>query len=183
MDIDLNLIKKNATKNFSTKGLFIPILNDPKFNKLLDALILDSFWFIVAYIQSCNLNKSYLIEQKTIEYLAILKRISTNYFRFFINLCDDACIVKKKDPILNVFRDFIAQCVFYSLHMKFPKSRHLFNEEFKKRILSIFAYLYNGVKTDNNFTIDHWDLDLGLGNILDKPTDNQPKQKKCKIIL
>ena len=65
--------------------------------------------------------------------------------------------------------------------MKFPKSRHLFNEEFKKRILSLFAYLYHGVKTDNNFSIDHWDLDLGLGNILDKQTDNNMKSNKCKI--
>lgn len=181
LDIDLNLIKKNATKNFSQKGIFNPILNHPKLNKLLDALVLDSFWFIVTYIQSHNIQSKSKIEDKRKEVYEILKRISSNYFRFFINLCDnESSLVKKKDPVLNLFKDFIAQSVFYALHLEFPKSRHLFNEEFKKRILSIFAYLYHGVRNENNFSMEHWDLDLGLGNVLEKPHENISKNHKSK---
>ena len=111
LDADLNLIKKNATKNFTQKGIFNPILNDPKLNKLLDALVLDSFWFIVTYIQSHNIQSKSKSEEKRKEVYEILKRISSNYFRFFINLCDnESSIVKKKDPVLNLFKDFIAQC-------------------------------------------------------------------------
>ena len=80
----MNLIKKNATKNFSAKGIFNPLLNDAKLNKLIDALVLDSFWFIVAYIQSYNIENKSKSEEKKKEVNEILKRISTNYFRFFI---------------------------------------------------------------------------------------------------
>ena len=62
----------------------------------------------------------------------------------------------------------MSQCVFYSLFLGFPKSRHLFNQEFRNRIIALFAYLYNGLNTQNNFSIEHWDLDLGKGNIIEK---------------
>ena len=72
-----------------------------------------------------------------------------------------------KDPIQKNFYDFIAQCVFYSIYLAFPKSRHIFTSEFKNSIVCIFAYLFNGL-TLLKYSIDHWDLDLGTGNIIEK---------------
>jgi hypothetical protein len=185
LQMDITLIKRNAIKNFINKGIFNAVLTDQTLNQLVDALISDSFWFVVCFFQSFNLQdkkKSDAMKKKVNE---ILKRVSTNYFKFFINLCDDDCVIKKKDPVLNLFRDFMSQCVFYALHLGFPKSRHIFNDEFKKRIVSLFAYLYNGLNSQNNFSIDHWDLDLGKGNIIESTgsTNTNIHNKHNKSII
>ena len=54
LPVDINLIKKNATKNFIYKGRFNTVLNEPMLNKLIDSLISDSFWFVVCFFQSSN---------------------------------------------------------------------------------------------------------------------------------
>ena len=92
--------------------------------------------------------------------------MSCNYFKFIIRVCDMGPS-RKNDPVLNVFRDFMSQCVFYSIYLGFPKSRYLFNEEFRNRIVVLFAYLYNGLVSENNFASLHWELDLGKGNIIE----------------
>ncbi len=180
MPIDTLTVKKNATKNFTQRGKFNPVLSDPNLNPLVDALISDSFWFVVCFFQISN-----TIEKKKIEELRkhvneTLKRISTNYFKFFINLCDDDCGIKKKDPVLNMFKDFMSQCVFFSLYLAFPKSRDIFNEDFRNKIISLFSFLYNGLTSNNNYQINNWDLDLGKGNIIQNLQDNK-SNKKSKI--
>jgi len=167
LPVDITTVKKNATKNFAQKGKFNPVLNDSTLNDLIDALISDSFWFVVCFFQQPNVNNKRKSEELKAQINEMLKRVSKNYFKFFINLCDDDSAIKKKDSVLNIFRDFMSQCVFYSLYLAFPKSRHVFNEEFRNRIISIFSYLYNGLNTQKNFTVNHWDLDLGKGNILE----------------
>lgn len=184
LPLDITLIKKNAIKNFSNKGKFHAVLNHPNLNQLVDALISDSFWFVVCFFQISNTVDKKKVEELKRQVNEILKRISTNYFKFFINLCDDDCPIKKKDPVLNIFRDFMSQCVFYSLFLGFPKSRHIFNEEFRNRIISLFSYLYSGLNSQNNYTVNHWDLDLGKGNLIEYNNHIvQPKADSSKIIL
>lgn len=79
---------------------------------------------------------------------------------------------RKIDGILNIFHDFMSQCVFYSLYLGFPKSRQIFNDTFKHKIISLFAYLFNGLNNHSTFPVDHWNLDLGTGNIFDQQDDN-----------
>lgn len=167
MPIDTVVVKKNATKNFIQKGKFNAVLNDPNLNSLVDALISDSFWFVVCFFQISNINEKNKVDELKKKVSEILRRVSTNYFKFFINLCDDDCVIKKKDPVLNMFRDFMAQCVFFSLYLAFPKSREIFNDEFRNKIISLFSYLYNGLNTQNNYSNNNWDLDLGKGNIIE----------------
>jgi hypothetical protein len=173
LPVELNVIKVNAANNIAYKGKFNIILKDNYFSKLIDGLISDSFWFVVCFFRSKNEVDKRLVDDLKKKTDIILKRISRNYFNMFITLCDDNCVVKKKDPVLNLFPDFISQCVYCALYLSYPKSRTAFDEEFKKRLISLFAYLYNGLNSQNTFSIDHWDLDLGTGNILESHETNK----------
>jgi hypothetical protein len=176
LPIDISKIKKNAN-NSTSKVKFNSILKNSTLSQLIDALIADSFWFVVCFFQSINelarTRRDELVKQVT----EILKRMSCNYFKFFINICDEGPS-RKNDSVLNVFRDFMSQCVFYSLYLAFPKSRHIFNEDFRNRIISLFAYLYNGLNSQNPFSAQHWDLDLGKGNIIDNFNTNLSNKNK-----
>jgi hypothetical protein len=175
LPVELNVIKVNAANNVAYKGKFNIILKDEYFSNLIDVLISDSFWFVVCFFRSKNEIEKRLLEDLKKKTDIILKRISRTYFNMFITLCDDNCAVKK-DPVLNLFPDFISQCVYCALYLSYPKSRTAFDEQFKKRLISLFAYLYNGLNSQNTFSIDHWDLDLGTGNILE--THDSNKQSK-----
>jgi hypothetical protein len=181
MPFNTTILKKNATKNLHQKAKFNRLFEDPSLNKLVDALISDSFWFVVCFFRIPNGTDKSVVELLKKNCNEILKRISTNYFKFFINLCDDECKVKKKDIVLNIFRDFMSQCVFYSLFLAFPKSRDSFNEDFKSRMISLFSFLFNGLDTSNN-SVDHWDLDLGKGNIIFNCASNEEKGMKLPEI-
>jgi hypothetical protein len=181
MPFDTTIVKKNATKNLEQKAKFNKLFDEPGLNKLVDALISDSFWFVVCFFRIPNGTEKSITEVLKKNCNEILKRISTNYFKFFINLCDDECKVKKKDIVLNMLRDFMSQCVFYSLFLAFPKSRDSFNDEFKSRLISLFSFLFNGLDTSNN-SVEHWDLDLGKGNIIFKcPTSDEKGMKLPEI--
>jgi len=180
LPVEIYTIRLNATKNFPFRGKINAIFKDKLLAEYVDAIISDSFWFVVAFFRSKNELDRRICEELKKTAAEILKRISQNYFKFFINLCDDDSPVKKKDPILNVFHDFLAQCVFYSLFLGFPKSRHIFNENFRHKIISLFAYLCNGLGEHSNFNIDNWDLDLGTGNIIEIDNTNVSK-KPSKI--
>ena len=180
-------------KNFSDKNKLAHILKDDELNKLTDAMISDSFWFTVSFFNTINKekkenhnNKKFsskeekLLSNSLKEAVIILKRISENYFKFFIKLCDETATARKdqkdlKDNILEIFYDFLSQCVFYSIFLAFPKSRFMFDNTFRFKIVSMFAYIYNGLIIQN-FNLDHWDLDLGTGNII----ENQNETRKIK---
>lgn len=76
----------------------------------------------------------------------------------------------KKDSILDAFHDYMSQCVFYSLYLAFPKSRTLFDFNFRQFLTSFFGYMYNGLNIYNKYNTDHWELDLGSGNIIEDET-------------
>ena len=78
--------------------------------------------------------------------------------------------IRKHDSALNSFKNFMSHSVYYSIYLAFPKSRHLFNEEFRNRIVYFFTYLFNGLVSENNFVELHWELDLGKGNIIENNT-------------
>ena len=154
-------------------------MKKPALRELIDALISDSFWFVVCFFQSKNEN--YLkgeedIQNSKIKIVSkneqtkliseILCRMSCNYFKFFIRVCDMGQ-TRKNDSALNSFKNFMSHSVYYSIYLAFPKSRHLFNEEFRNRIVYFFTYLFNGLVSENNFVELQWGLDLGKGNIIE----------------
>ena len=185
--VDINKIKKNALNsiNASKKNKLSEFLKKPALNELINALISDSFWFVVGFFQSKNEN--YAKPEDEMQYSQskisskneqikliseILTRISCNYFKFFIRVADLGPI-RKHDSALNSFKNFMSHSVYYSIYLAFPKSRHLFNEEFRNRIVYFFTYLFNGLVSENNFVELHWELDLGKGNII----ENNNKEK------
>ena len=171
------------------------ILKDEELKKLADAMISDSFWFTVSFFKTINKEKREINNSKKLNFtkeekilspalkeaVIILKRISENYFKFFIKLCDETATSRKdqkdlKDNILEIFYDFLSQCVFYSIFLAFPKSRHMFDNTFRFKIVSMFAYIYNGLIIQN-FSLDHWDLDLGTGNIIENENETRKVKK------
>ena len=182
--VDIDKIKKNALNsiNSSKKNKFSEFLKNKALSELIDALISDSFWFVVCFFQSKNENYAKTEEdnQNSISKISskndqikliseILTRISGNYFKFFIRVADLGPI-RKHDSALNSFKNFMSHSVYYSIYLAFPKSRHLFNEEFRNRIVYFFTYLFNGLVSENNFVELHWELDLGKGNIIENNT-------------
>jgi len=160
-------------------------------------MISDSFWFTVSFFKTINKEKrdthyskkSAQREENNLtpackEAIVILKRISENYFKFFIKLCDETATSRKdqkdlKDNILEIFYDFLSQCVFYSVFLAFPKSRYMFDNTFRFKIVAMFAYIYNGLIIQN-FSLDHWDLDLGTGNIIENEQETRKVKKNDK---
>ena len=154
-------------------------MKKPALRELIDALISDSFWFVVCFFQSKNENYSKNEEdmqnskikivsknEQTKLISEILCRMSCNYFKFFIRVCDMGQ-TRKNDSALNSFKNFMSHSVYYSIYLAFPKSRHLFNEEFRNRIVYFFTYLFNGLVSESNFVELQWGLDLGKGNIIE----------------
>ena len=168
--VDIVKIKKNALNsiNSSKKNKFSEFLKMKALCELIDALISDSFWFVVCFFQSKNENygkpeddtqysKSKISSKndqlKPIS--EILMRISSNYFKFFIRV-GDLGPIRKNDSALNSFKNFMCHSVYYSIYLAFPKSRHLFDEEFRNRIVYFFTYLFNGLVSENNFVIQSY---------------------------
>ena len=179
--VDIIKIKKNALNSINTSGKtkFSEFLKKPALRELIDALISDSFWFVVCFFQSKNDNymktedelqnskiKVISKSEQTKLISEILCRMSCNYFKFFIRVCDMGQ-TRKNDSALNSFKNFMSHSVYYSIYLAFPKSRHLFNEEFRNRIVYFFTYLFNGLVSENNFVELQWGLDLGKGNIIE----------------
>lgn len=190
--IEINQVKLNASKN-NEKSKFNVILNEPDLkdlNILIDAMISDAFWFIVISFRQFSWDNQ---NRRSSDYrsmsLDMQKRLSMNYFKFFIKLCDEnkkimpdvkkttsknKHVIKNtfnKDTILDYFHDFMSQSVFYSLYLSFPKSRGIFNNDFKHFLISFFGYLFNGLSVHNKYNIDHWELDLGSGDIIENEND------------
>ena len=59
------------------------------------------------------------------------------------------------------------QNVYYSIYLPFPKSRYLFGEDFRNRVVFYFAYLYNGLTSEYSFVQLYWELGLGKDNIIE----------------
>lgn len=70
-----------------------------------------------------------------------------------------------KEGFFEKFFDIIAQSVFYSLFYAFPKSRSQLNNEMKRELLNIFSRLFTGMEI-KSAKYDHWNFDLGTGDIL-----------------
>ena len=102
LKLDILKIKKNALNsiNASGKNKFNEFLKKPALRELIDALISDSFWFVVCFFQSKNdnYNKNEDEQNSKIKIISkseqtkliseILCRMSCNYFKFFIRVCD-----------------------------------------------------------------------------------------------
>lgn len=178
--VDIIKIKKNAFNSINSSGKikFAEFLKTPALRELIDALISDSFWFVVCFFQSKNIKNNKQDEDSQISKSKISKnekyniiseilcRMSCNYFKFFIRVCDLGQ-TRKNDSALNSFKNFMSYSVYYSIYLAFPKSRHLFNDDFRNRIVYFFTYLFNGLVSENYFVELQWSLDLGKGNIIE----------------
>ncbi len=205
--IEIYQVKLNANKSH-IKSKFNIILQDTELDSLIDAMICDSFWFIVISfkINTAKEKNKKPDNNNSILISDILKRLSKNYFNFFIKLCEvdkngtannlpslkvksktvsDEFNQKKdeersfhyhskintavnKNSILDAFHDYMSQCVFYSLYLSFPRSRLNFNYAFKQFLVSFFGYMFNGLSIHIKYNTDHWELDLGTGNIIEE---------------
>ncbi len=97
LPVEIYTIRLNATKNFPHRGKINAVFKDKLLSQYVDAIISDSFWFVVTFFRSKNENDKKICEELKKTSAEILKRISCNYFKFFINLCDDDSPVKKKE--------------------------------------------------------------------------------------
>jgi len=96
----------------------------------------------------------------------------------FLNLFSQLRANLKK--VMNkLYFDVVSQAVFYSLFYAFPKSRHIFNQEFRVYVFNIVSKLFKGCAVSpssifykNWSFIDDWYLDLGAGNVL-KNSENR----------
>lgn len=249
--IKLIQVKLNAAKNI-LKSKFDLILNDKDLDKLIDNIACDAFWFIVIAFKLYKLkvegsnekNKEKLYSKSAYEtrmnmILEMLKRLSQNYFNFFIKLCEfgksnlpsisnnninfnsnsttnnqnddlktyssnsktetinkatinesdtdkndkrkkNVSSIKvgfNKDFVLDYLYDYFSQCVFYSLYLAFPKSRQKFTKEFRSLLTSFFGYLFNGLNIHNIYNTNHWNLDMGSGNMI------EPDETDSKIFI
>lgn len=259
LPVKLFQVKLNAAKNI-IKSKFDLILNDKDLDKLIDNIASDAFWFVVIAfklfkIKTDGMNiKSKEKQYSKTEYetrmnmiLDMLKRLSQNYFNFFIKLCEfgksnlpsinngnnsnnnfnfntntntnsnnnnhnddmktyssnsktetinktinESDLEKRKkivssikvgfnkDFVLDYLYDYFSQCVFYSLYLAFPKSRQKFTKEFRSLLTSFFGYLFNGLNIHNIYNTNHWNLDMGSGNMIE-PDDQDSKSLLISI--
>jgi hypothetical protein len=120
------------------------------------SILSDMFWFSLVKIDKRAGFKEY---KKN-----LLERISHNYIQVFVNVPMD-----HKEIFFENFFDAIAQGVFYSMFFSYPKSRSRLNsEDFKQKLYELISKHITGL-TVKNQGYNHWILDLGAGNVLDKP--------------
>lgn len=124
----------------------------------------DCFWYII-----CHIFKKGKADIESIPYSeyeeAYLDRIAANYVSY--TLLEDVKGIKEKhkERFFRTFYDTMAQSVFYSLFYAYPKSRSQLNDETKRMLLNVFSYMFTGMEI-KSAKFEHWDLDLGTGNIL-----------------
>ena len=88
-----------------------------------------------------------------------------------------------KDFFFSRYPDAVAQAVTFSLFLAFPKSRGLFNHNYRVRLLRRFHELING-RVPHQVPVSHWRLLLGAGDVLDTPNEDsahtQPtEEQRC----
>jgi hypothetical protein len=70
------------------------------------------------------------------------KRIAKNFINFFIRIDDKY----EKDDFFKKYFDILSQAVFYALFYAYPKSRQLFNDELKHKLIELFSEKFTGIK-------------------------------------
>lgn len=165
--------KKNLDHSSNSVDLWKELLEDENNKKV----ITDGFWLIILYknefkFQSSSEDK---LLYKKIE-SALLDRIACNYIDFTQKYENK----NEARRFFQIYFDILAQGVFYCFFYSFPKSRPLFDNEYKIYIFKIFSYLLTGLKISHKSTfitgwsfIESWKLDLGDGDVL----------KQSKIII
>ncbi|KAF4657514.1 hypothetical protein FOZ61_006238 [Perkinsus olseni] len=116
------------------------------------AIVSDSFWFCI-----CHYFKPKKFRGTAVK---LFDRISRNY----VELLDDIH-PNRRDFFFERFYDAVAQSVLYGMFLAFPKSRMSFLDEFRKSIVSLFAFWTTGVVSEYPDT-SHWKLNLGGGDVL-----------------
>ena len=84
-----------------------------------------------------------------------------------------------KDSFFKNFYNHIAQSVFSSLFLAYPKSRSKLNEDIRRQLLDIFSELFTGTQIKSS-SYDHWKSESGAANVL---AGGQKDKKKSEIPL
>jgi hypothetical protein len=146
---------------------FKEFLNIPENSTIFSACV----WHIIFDVN--YLNAADKVSAEDLSFIQTLDQrmlsvISDTYLNLFSQLRANFKKVMNK-----LYFDVVAQAVFYSLFYAFPKSRHIFNQEFRIYVFNIISKLFKGCAVSPssvfyknwNF-IDDWYLDLGAGNVL-----------------
>eukprot|EP00743_Colponemidia_sp_Colp-15_P001681 GILK01001837.1.p1 GENE.GILK01001837.1~~GILK01001837.1.p1 ORF type:complete len:407 (-),score=59.98 GILK01001837.1:124-1344(-) len=122
------------------------------FSEASTGVICDSFWWIVSnfFQQSKDLET----ENK------LFTRVAQNYVAIFLHVHP-----ARKDSFFARYPDAVAQSIFYSLYLAFPKSRSKFTAPFRTDLLVMLSEWMSGLRPAQPST-RHWKLDLGAGNVL-----------------
>lgn len=105
LPVSIVILKKNAIKQLREKNIYEEIISQNDLNELINFMISDCFWFTVLFYkneQTANGEKMNKFLSEVIE--KYLKKISQNYFNFFIKLCEQESTNTKVDrakPILD----------------------------------------------------------------------------------
>eukprot|EP00801_Mesodinium_rubrum_P002717 Mrub_02717.p1 GENE.Mrub_02717~~Mrub_02717.p1 ORF type:complete len:513 (-),score=122.54 Mrub_02717:95-1492(-) len=68
--------------------------------------------------------------------------------------------------IFDEFWEVLSQTLFVMLYYSYPKSRKQFNYKFRNQLASLFSLSLCGFKQAKSST-NHWNLDIGSGNLLE----------------
>ena len=140
-------------------------LRDHYFRSETVSLISDVFWLCLLHME----------QPETLAQVqgSLLDRVASNYIEIFWSL-----LPGQRDLLLSDFHDGVSQAVFYSMFFAFPKSRSKLNTDQKKReLLSIVAKYLVGLPL-SSYSYQHWNLDLGNGNVLLQPIEARPVKPK-----
>jgi len=133
-----------------------------------EAVVADSFWYFRFKLVQDEENSEEIRK-------FLLKRISKNYARFFVETSGPF-----KETFFRDYFNIVAQSVYYALFYACPKSRDSLTNEIKEDLLNDFSEIFGGVKLTNpRKYYSTWYLDLGAGNIL--KIDEADLGKKFKM--
>ncbi|CAI2370905.1 unnamed protein product [Moneuplotes crassus] len=140
----------------------------------VDAIISDSFWYVICRVFKPD---QYIHHEEF-----FLDRIAANYVSFtlhdeFMGDADDTSKkgsesknrhykkLSEKDSFFKNFYNHIAQSVFSSLFLAYPKSRSKLKEDVRRNLLDIFSELFTGTQI-KSASYDHWKCESGSANVL-----------------
>lgn len=120
------------------------------------AVISDTFWYCICV--HFKEGQHEVVENQ------LLDRISVNFVALFRSVSPS-----RKDFFFRWYPDAVAQAVLYAMFLAYPKSRVLFTENFRKKLIAQTSEMITGIRPEF-VDASHWKLNLGGGDVLDSNT-------------
>ncbi|CAK0900066.1 unnamed protein product, partial [Prorocentrum cordatum] len=129
------------------------------------AVIGDTYWFCICSYFKADRHKD--VEQR------LYARVSENFVGLFRSISH-----QRKDFFFRGYADAVAQAVFYSMFILYPKSRASFKSALRRELVTQISYWTTGVRLELVDT-SHWRLSLGSGDVLQPAPPQAPLQKSA----